>query len=642
MKKTIFTLTLLTISIALAACGATATIEPVAITEPTQTVEEPVVIIDTVELTGITWEWVKFTDPTQQFEVSDSENYTVEFQLDGTLNVKADCNNALGSYIVDGSSLNIEIGPMTRVMCGPESRSDEFVQNLGFASIYFFEDGKLYIDLMADGGTFEFDPTTDTAEGAIDGALPADLVAQLDAFLQSQIYQEGSDPELSAPGIVLLVDTPDGRYLSAAGVSNIRLEIGSNSKSFTVVLLMQLVEEGKLYLDDPLSKWLPDQAASIPNGDQMTLRQLAQHTTGVWGYGDAIIGAGTTDPVKLIKAYTPEELVQYVIDNGTPDFAPGEEGQWKYSNTGYILLGMVIEAASGEKLGDLYQAHIFDPLELESAIFIEGVPETGTITNGYWWTEDGERHDTTNWNVSQGWAAGGNAMTAEDLLTYAKALSTGELFQNPDSLDQMLTFDPNGADGMLPYGLGLTDYSLLAPGYWGHSGQTAGFDSLWYTNPETGITVIGLTNSAAYSAFSFLSLFPIISGDGTDTPEPIETVSIDTLTGETWEWVKFTNPIQQFEVSDSENYTVEFQLDGALSVKADCNNAFGSYTVDGSSLTIEMGPMTLVACPPESRGDDFAKYLGFTAHYFFEDGNLYLDLMADGGTMVLAPADNTQ
>ena len=123
------------------------------------------------------------------------------------------------------------------------------------------------------------------------GALPEELTAQLDAFLQSQIYSDGGDQALAAPGLVLLVDTPDGRYLEAAGVANLAdgrpmvaddiLEIGSNTKSMTIVLLMQLVEEGVLSLDDPLSKWLPDQAAKLPNGDQITIRQMAQHTAGL-------------------------------------------------------------------------------------------------------------------------------------------------------------------------------------------------------------------------------------------------------------------------------------------------------------------------------------------------------------------------
>ena len=353
------------------------------------------------------------------------------------------------------------------------------------------------------------------------GGLPDDLTAQLDAFLQALVYQEGSDPEATAPGVILLVDMPDGPYLNAAGVASMeeatpimpgdRLEIGSNSKSFTIVLLMQLQEEGVLSLDDPLSQWLPEWAGKIPNGEQMTLHQLAQHTSGIWDYGDAIIGEAAADPAKLEQGYTPEELVQYAIDKGTPDFTPGEEGQWNYSNTGYILLGMVIEKAAGKSLGDLYKARIFDPLDLKTAALIEGVPEPGEITDGYWWTDDGKVSNTTDWNVSQGWAAGGIAMTAEELLTYAKALSAGDLFQDPDSLTQMLTFDPNGMGGMAPYGLGLMVLGGLAePRYWGHEGQTAGFQSLWYTNPDTGITVIGLSNSAKFEAWVFLRALKLL------------------------------------------------------------------------------------------------------------------------------------
>ena len=163
-------------------------------------------------------------------------------------------------------------------------------------------------------------------------ALPDDVVAQLDEFLKAQVYTEGAAPQAHTPGLVLLVDTPDGRYLKAAGVTSLengtpmqvdsRLEIGSNTKSFTDVLLLQLQEEGVLSLDDPLSKWLPDWAAKIPNGDKITLRQLAQHTAGIWDYGDPIIGDAVNDPPKLAQGYTPVELVQYAIDNGTPDFAP--------------------------------------------------------------------------------------------------------------------------------------------------------------------------------------------------------------------------------------------------------------------------------------------------------------------------------
>ena len=117
------------------------------------------------------------------------------------MNIVADCNNANGSYITDGSSITIQIGPMTMAACPPESRSDDFVKYLGLAAIYFFEDGHLFIDLMADGGTMEFAPAdarrqADGGEGAAgESTLPEDLTAQLDAFLQSQVYTDGGNPE---------------------------------------------------------------------------------------------------------------------------------------------------------------------------------------------------------------------------------------------------------------------------------------------------------------------------------------------------------------------------------------------------------------------------------------------------------------
>lgn len=166
-------------------------------------------------------------------------------------------------------------------------------------------------------------------------------------------------------------------------------------------------------------------------------------------------------------------------------------------------------------MADLYQTRIFDPLGLESAVFIEDVPVPQEIIDGYWWTEDGHELNTTKWNVSQGWAAGGIAMTAEDLLSYAQALSAGELFQDPGTLEEMLAFDPNAMDGIMPYGLGLMDFSLVgAPESWGHEGQTAGFQTLWYTNPQSGVTVVGLSNSASFSAYAFLNAASIVS------PEP--------------------------------------------------------------------------------------------------------------------------
>ena len=604
------------------------------------------------DVTSYPWLWTSFTSPVEQFEVQAPEDYVVTFNDDGTVNITADCNQASGSYTVDGGSLTIEIGPMTMAACPPESRSDQFVTLLGNAALYFFEDAQLYIDLFADGGTMVFAPEGEAELAAGGGGaqaeeLPAELVAQLDAYLQSQVWTEGGNPEGAAPGLVLLVDTPEGRYLNAAGVSSIEdgtpmqaddiLEIGSNTKSMTIVLLMQLQEEGVLSMDDMLSDWLPDLAARIPNGEQVTLRQMANMATGFWDYADELMESGTSDREKLVLSYEPVEMVEYAIENGTPDFAPGEG--FKYSNTNYILLGMIIEKAAGQTLADLYQQRIFDPLGMETAVFIEGVPQAGEITTqGYWWNDDGSRVNTTDWNGSQGWAAGAAAMTAEDLLIYGKALGQGELFENPDSLAQMLPFNDAARLSLGGrYGLGLME---LADGYFGHGGQTLGFESIWYTNPDEGITVVGLTNSATYPSWNLINVLNIVDGEGAKPFGPLTLLPVgDDVQGifgdavaSRWEWVQMAD---ESDITGIAPGAILLLLkDGSAKVKSEaCGEAAGTFAVDPSwQIGFDLDASGITC----DSGEPAAQLLGFLDSadtWRFENGRLVIAL--DGGATLL-------
>jgi heat shock protein HslJ/LysM repeat protein len=109
-----------------------------------------------------------------------------------------------------------------------------------------------------------------------------------------------------------------------------------------------------------------------------------------------------------------------------------------------------------------------------------------------------------------------------------------------------------------------------------------------------------------------------------------------------WMWVEFTSPVEKVEIENPQVYHLTFQDDGLLEIVADCNNAHATYKADGSTLSIDVGPMTLALCPPESRSDDFINYLGFAAKYFFEGDDLFVDLMADGGTMKFSPFDDAE
>jgi pimeloyl-ACP methyl ester carboxylesterase len=148
-------------------------------------------------------------------------------------------------------------------------------------------------------------------------ALPDDGEFEVDIWEDLLVSFTNDTFACGAPGAVLLVDSPDGRFLEATGVSSVEeqapmqvtdvFEIGSITKSFTVAVALQLQEEGVLSLDDPLSQWLPEMAAQVPNGEQITLRQLANHTTGIWDYGGPILEAGKSDTSLRQQTFTPEE-----------------------------------------------------------------------------------------------------------------------------------------------------------------------------------------------------------------------------------------------------------------------------------------------------------------------------------------------
>lgn len=308
-----------------------------------------------------------------------------------------------------------------------------------------------------------------------------------------------------APGAVLRVDGPDLAFLQYAGFANLekkipvqagdRFQIGSNTKIFTAVLLLQLEEQKLLKLDDALGKWLPDWAARFPNGQDMTLRQIANHTAGLWDYGDVIVDDGEKDDALMRKQFTPDALLQFAVDKGKAEFSPGEKGKWKYSNTGYILLGKVIEKAAGKKYVDLLRERIFDPLKLNSTSFPDSNPPAGAAVQGY--MSYSSSKNVTAWNLSQAWAAGGIISTATDMHTFLVALANGRLFKDPATLLTMADFIENdevtnqiGAKG---YGLGLVEFN---EGVWGHEGQTPGYSSEMMFVPGTDITMVVLTNAS--------------------------------------------------------------------------------------------------------------------------------------------------
>ena len=330
----------------------------------------------------------------------------------------------------------------------------------------------------------------------VEATLPADQVMALDALLRSMVTTEpvGNDAILSrafapAPGAILLVEAPEGRYYAAIGVSDVEtcaplapdahIQIGSNTKTMVSAIIYQLQEEGVLSTSDLVSKWLPEEIAQFPNGDQITIDMLLTHTSGLFDYLDEGNPAGLgyqieNDPDVLIREFSPQELVQLAADAGVQEFAPGEAGQWSYTNTGYIMLGQIIEAATGQPVEDVFQERIFTPLGLEDTYFGLGIPDDDRLPQAYLGSPFD--YNTRNWNMSQAWAAGAVVSTAEDVARYVKSLYSGALYQNEATLAAMLEpASPEyvGHNENFYYGHGM----FYKDGFLGHGGQTMGFET---------------------------------------------------------------------------------------------------------------------------------------------------------------------
>jgi D-alanyl-D-alanine carboxypeptidase len=275
-----------------------------------------------------------------------------------------------------------------------------------------------------------------------------------------------------------------------------RFRIASITKTFTAVLVLQQVDAGLLRLDDTISKWLDDPVvAQIPNVDQITIRQLLSHTSGVYDYfdqdspfwQDAYFGEGAD----WTRVWTPLELLAYVgADKHAPYFAPGKGAH--YSNTGYILLGLILEKATDQHYVDLLHAGIIHPVGLTDTYFAAAEPVPGGMVDAYHLIA-GDLVNVSTIDLSALWTAAAMVSTTKDLDLFLDALLGGELVQ-PATLDEMLTFsamDHPGFDG----GLGVARWQTTGGAAIGHSGDGPGSAGRMYRLADTDLTIVMLTNT---------------------------------------------------------------------------------------------------------------------------------------------------
>ena len=266
------------------------------------------------------------------------------------------------------------------------------------------------------------------------------------------------------------------------------VRVGSNTKTFVAVVVMQMVQEGKVGLDEPIETYLPGliRGEGI-DGSKITVRQLLQHTSGLPDFDETLFG--TTDVFQYRHHYvTPRDVLDSALSKPA-QFEPGT--QWKYTNTNYIVLGMLVERVSQRPVGEQIDERIVKKLGLSHTYFPAPGEEKirGTHPRGYHLSAEGKLEDITEMDPTWGWAAGAMVSTPSELNTFFQAVFDGRLLTQ-SSIDEMKKGVDTDKAGVV-YGLGLIGRSLSCGGTaWGHGGDIAGYHTRGGVGPDgTAVTV---------------------------------------------------------------------------------------------------------------------------------------------------------
>jgi D-alanyl-D-alanine carboxypeptidase len=303
--------------------------------------------------------------------------------------------------------------------------------------------------------------------------------------------------EVGAPGLAAAVRLPDGTvWYGATGVlwpdgppvtPDTPFAWGSITKTLVSALTLRLVSEGRLDLDATIDQWFPD----YPQARRITVRMLLGHTSGIFDYfqHEDYPERVYEDPT---HEWTPQEILSLT---GKRTNAPGKG--FSYSNTNYVLLGLILEQVTGQPLADQVHDGLLAPLGLDETVFQQVGRPVGLVGAKGFWKEKGGRYrewsDGTDFRpttstASVAWAAGAVEGSVRDLLDWEMALYEGSVL-TPDALGQMLDFDRKSG-----YGLGARTQTVAKrPGY-GHGGSLRGFVSVMYRLPAEDLDVVVLTN----------------------------------------------------------------------------------------------------------------------------------------------------
>lgn len=304
------------------------------------------------------------------------------------------------------------------------------------------------------------------------------------------------------PGIIMLVESPEAKFIGSAGFSDVEtsqtmqisdvMPTASSGKKMIALLALQLADEGALNLDDTIDTWLDaDVLSQIENSAQITLRQLLNHTSGIFNFVD--VNDGDTYTELLLSE---PDVLKTDIDfialayNQPAYFMPGEG--YAYSNTGYALAGLILDKVLGEHHSTELRNRYFDPLGMTSTFYRGIEASQGDFTSGYVTTDEGDIINAKPFLINTAQASAPVVSSVEDMAIFLKMLITDDAFVNDDVRNNMfgetnLITQPSGDKT----GLGIDVVEIQGNTVYAHAGLTFGYmvQSAYIEDKETSITI---------------------------------------------------------------------------------------------------------------------------------------------------------
>ena len=266
-----------------------------------------------------------------------------------------------------------------------------------------------------------------------------------------------------------------------------RFRIGSITKMFTAAMIFQLVEEGKLKLTDTLDKFFPQ----IPNAQKITIAQILAHRSGIH---DVHSRSGICDPSSNTNPITKDEMLA-LIAKGTPDFEP--DAKHSYSNSGYLLLGLILEKLTGKPYGEALKERITSKIGLKDTYIATGNIDVNKNEALTYMNLGGDWKQVPETHPSILFSAGAIVSTPNDLAKFIQALFDGKLISQ-ESLDQMKTI----RDGD---GLGMEPFTFAGKTFYGHTGGGDNYGAWLAYLPEEKLAVAYTTNAKVYPVVNIVS-----------------------------------------------------------------------------------------------------------------------------------------